>query len=297
MISALISLPFFDIFIGGLTLGLMYTLISLGFNLQYGVTRIFNVAHGEFLMLGSYLAYFCFTLYGLNIFYILSIVGSLMFVLGVILQRVIFNRIVHRAKSGEELEFSSLLLSFGLSFIIQNAALFFWSADFRSYTYLNQPIYIAGQAFPLNRIVVAVISAIFCVILYCFLNFTYLGLAIKAVATEPVGARVVGINIAKVYAVSFGLGVFLSGIAGSLISMLYTITPFMGGTYLFVAFLVTILGGLGNFAGSSFSGILLGYVTYITMRLIHPSLTLVIYYAIFVLILIISPRGVFVRRD
>lgn len=286
-----------DIIIGGAILGAIYSLIAVGLNLQYGVIRILNVAHGEFLMLGAYLTYFCFTLFGINPFLSIAVVGPLMFLVGGLVYSLILGRAVKISRSAEELEFRSLLLCFGLSFVIQNLAMVLWTADYRGYeTPKLGAIDIFGAVFEISRIVIALISMVINLFLYLFLRFTKVGLAMRATVDQPEGAKLVGVNTYNICAVSFILGVVLSAWTGSLISIIFsTINPFMGAPYTLVALVLVILAGIGSFKGNVLGGFLIGYLSYITMRSIHASLTLVVVYAVLILVLIIRPKGLFAR--
>lgn len=286
-----------DIIVGGAILGAVYSLVSVGLNLQYGVTRILNVAHGAFLMIGAYLAYFCFTLFGMNPFASIIIVGPLMFLIGFLVYTLLLRGMVKSSKSGEELEFRSLLLCFGLFFIIPNLAMVLWTANYRAYTVPSLGmITTLGVDFEVNRIIVALISIIINVFLYLFLRFTKAGIAMRATVDQPEGCQLVGINIFNICAMSFSLGILLAAWAGTLISVLSaTVNPFMGTQYTLIALVLVILAGIGSFKGNIAGGFVFGYLSYITMRVIDPALTLVVVYAALILILLIKPKGLFAR--
>ena len=286
-----------DIIIGGAILGALYSLIAVGLNLQYGVTRILNVAHGEFLMIGAYLAFFSVTILGLNPFASIIIIGPFMFLIGFLVYMLFLRGMVKSSKSGEELEFRSLLLCFGLSFVVQNLAVVFWTANYRGYDLPSLgTLAILGVNFESNRIIIALISIIINVILYLFLRFTRIGVAMRATVDQPDGSQLVGVNIYTICAISFSLGILLAGWAGTLISVLSsTINPFMGAPYTLIALVLVILAGIGSFKGNIVGGFVFGYLSYITLRVIHPALTLVVVYGALILILLIRPKGLFAR--
>jgi len=286
-----------DIVIGGAILGAVYSLVAVGLNLQYGVTRILNVAHGDFLMIGAYLAYFSFTLIHLNPYFSIIIIGPSMFIVGYLIYSVLLRRMVRSSKSGEELEFRSLLLFFGLSFVIQNVALALWTANYKSYEVKSLGLLtIGGVDFEMNRIVIALISIGINVALYLFLRFSRAGVAMRATVDQPVGSQLVGINTATICAISFSLGILLTAWAGILLSIISpTINPFMGAPYTIIALVLVIMAGIGSFKGNVVGGFVIGYLSYITLRVIDPSLTLVVVYAVLILILLIRPRGLFAR--
>jgi branched-chain amino acid transport system permease protein len=287
-----------DIIIRGGLLGAIYSLIAIGLNLEYGVTRILNIAHGEFLMVGAYVSWFFFTFFGVNPLVSLVISGPTVFVLGVLIQVIVFRRVVRVSASGEELEFRSLLACFGLMFIIQNVVastgrLAKWPPQIGT-TYLYETVNIFGERFQLNMIVAAVLSMIISVLMYILLRSTRLGLAMRATVEEPTGAQLVGINILKIHAVSFGLGALLSALAGSMLVMIYATNPFTGPQYTFIALAVIILGGMGSFGGSLLGGFFIGYVYYVTLTM-EPLLTMAVVYAFIIIMLIIRPKGLFGR--
>lgn len=292
----MVNFPLFlDILFGGVILGALYSIIAVGLNLQYGVARILNVAHGDFLMLGAYLTYFCFTLLGINPFLSLIIVGPITFSLGLGVYTLVLRRIVKLSRSKEELESKSLLLCFGLSFIVQNLATILWTANYRGYAASLGNIEFLGVTFELNRIAIAIISLAINLLLYFFLKSTILGMALRASADHPEGAQLVGINIYTAHAISFSLGMVFAAWAGSLISTYSTLSPFMGTPYTLIALVLVILAGVGSLKGNILGGFILGYLAYITMRVIHSALTLVIIYAALILILLLRPRGLFMR--
>ena len=286
-----------DILISGAILGALYSLVSVGLNLQYGVTRILNVAHGDFLMIGAYLTFFFFTWWHLNPFYSIVVVGPLMFVIGFIVYMVILRRVVKTSSSGEDLEFRSLLLAFGLSFVIQNLAMVMWTSNYRGYQVPSLgTVTLAGVDFEMNRIVIALISLGINLVLYLFLRYTRAGVAMRATVDQPVGSQLVGINTVTVCALSFSLGILLAAWAGTLISVITaTINPFMGSSYTMIALVLVIMAGIGSFKGNIVGGFVIGYLIYITLRVIDPALTPVVLYGVLILVLLIKPKGLFAR--
>jgi len=296
IIVALIGGIFFRvIFIGGAITGAIFSLIAVGLNLQYGVTRILNIAHGEFLILGAYVTYVFFTLYGVNPLVSLVISGPTVFVIGILIQVAVFRRLVYVSKSGEELEVRSLLACFGLMFIIQNVVATIFGPTPIGASYLSVGVNILGEMFLLNMVVAAVISVIVSLVMYLLLRFTSIGLAMRATVEEPTGAQLVGINIFKIHAVSFGLGALLAALGGSVLVMIYSdMNPYTGPQYTFVALAVIVLGGMGSFFGSLVGGFLIGYVYYASMT-IDPLMTFAVVYACIIILLLIRPKGLFGR--
>jgi branched-chain amino acid transport system permease protein len=284
-----------NIIIGGAILGAIFSLIAVGLNLQYGVARILNVAHGEFLVVGAYVTYVLFHYFGVNPLVSLVISGPIVFVIGILVQLVVFRRIVHVSKSSEELESRSLLACFGLMFIIQNVVAQIFGVTPVSANYLSVGIDILGERFQLNMIVAAVMSVILSLVLYLVLRYTTVGLAMRATSEEPTGAQLVGINIFKIHAVSFGLGALLSALAGSMLIMIYpTFGPSVGPGFTIIALAVIILGGMGSFIGSLLGGFTIGYVYYAS-NTIDPLMTYAVVYIFVIVLLIIRPKGLFGR--
>jgi branched-chain amino acid transport system permease protein len=246
-------------------------------------------------MLGAYVTYIFFTLYGVNPLVSFVISGPTVFVLGILIQTAVFRKLVYVSKSAEELESRSLLACFGLTFIIQNVVATIFGSTPIGTSYLNVSINIFGERFQLNMIVAAVMSIIISLVMYLLLRFTRTGLAMRATVEEPAGAQLVGINIFKIHAVSFGLGALLAALAGSMLVMIYSnITPYIGSQYTFIALAVIILGGMGSFIGSLVGGFIIGYVYYVTLT-IFPIITLAVVYSFLIILLIIRPKGLFGR--
>jgi branched-chain amino acid transport system permease protein len=283
-----------DVVVGGLTTGGIYALVALGLNLQYGLMRVLNVAHGEFLMLGAYLTYALHTGAGVNPLLTLLITGPTAFAVGLALHRLLYARLLE-GDGAEGIESRSLLLSFGLMFALQNAALLIWSADLRGYSYLAVPVHWLGTVFPANRVLAAAVALGLGLAFYVYLRLSLTGKAVRALMQEPEGARLVGIDTARVHALCFGAGIAMSAVTGSLVSMLFELTPFMGLPYTVTALVVVILGGLGNMLGCLAAGLLLGLVETAGVYLASSDIRVISSYAVLSLILILRPSGLFGR--
>jgi len=283
-----------DIVVGGLITGGIYALVALGLNLQYGLMRVLNVAHGEFLMMGAYLTYSLHTAWGVNPLLTLLITGPASFGAGLVLHRLLYARVL-AGEAAEALESRSLLLSFGLLFVLQNAALLLWSADLKGYSYLAVPLHFLGSVFPANRLVAAAVALAVSLAFYVFLQQSFLGKAIRALMQDPEGAQLAGINLSRVHGLCFGIGIAMSAVTGSLISMLFELTPFIGLPYTVTALVVVILGGLGNVVGSLLGGLILGLVETASVYLAASDIRLIASYAVLSLILILKPSGLFGR--
>jgi branched-chain amino acid transport system permease protein len=276
-----------DIVIAGLLLGGLYALIAMGLSLQYGVARVLNISHGEFIMLGGLTTW---TL-GINPLLSLAVCGPVAFILGFIIHRLLFKRLFASSTSPGIFESNSMLASFGLMFIIQNIALIAWGPEIRGYSYLAFPVDIAGALFGANRLVTTGFAIVIGVAFYLFLARTRMGKAIRAAAQDPATAGLMGVNIDNVLAICFGLGAAMAGIAGMLISMCYPVHGTMGMEYAIIAIIVVVLGGLGSIPGSFIGGFILGLIGSI-VTYFEPGLALVAYYLIFILLLLVRPKGI-----
>ncbi len=280
-----------DIAIGGLLMGGIYALLAMGLSLQYGVARVLNIAHGEFIMLGAFATYTLYTAFGINPLLTLAIVGPIIFIIGFLLHRTLFTRLRISSPSPGAFESRSLLATFGILFIIQNLALIGWGANLRAYSYLNFGVNLGGAIFTANRLVSLGFAIGIGLAFYIFLVRTRMGKAIRAAAQDPATASLMGVNINRVLAICFGLGAVMAGFAGTLLSMRVPINPAMGMNYTIIAIIVIVLGGLGSIPGSFIGGFILGIIgTVVTY--IEPSLSLAAYYFIFMLLLLVRPKGI-----
>lgn len=284
-----------DVMIGGVITGGLYALIALGLNLQYGLMRILNVAHGEFLMLGAYLTYALHVSLGVNPLLTIVATGPAALGVGLLLHRTLYAPVLGERDTPQAVESRSLLLSFGILFVAQNAALLVWSADLRGYSYLSTPLRLLGAPFGANRVVAAVVALAVGVSFYAFLRRSLVGKAVRALMQDPDGARLVGVDVRSVHAFCFGVGVAMSAVAGSLISMAFELTPFIGLGYTVTALVVIILGGLGNVLGSLVGGILLGVVETAAVYLVEYDIRPIVSYGVLSLILLLKPSGLLGR--
>jgi len=280
-----------DIVISGLLLGGIYAVTAVGLSLQYGVARVLNIAHGEFIMLGAFISWSLYTFLGVNPLISLAICGPVVFIIGFALYRIVFTRLRITSPTPGAFEGNSMLASFGLLFIIQNVAILIWGADIKGYSYLAFPVNIWGVKFAANRLITLGFALVICLVFYLFLAGTRLGKAIRAAAQDPDAAGLMGVRINRVLALCFGFGALMAGLGGALISISYNIQPTMGLEYTMIALIVIVLGGLGSIPGSLIGGLVLGLVGSIVTH-VEPGLSLVAYYFIFMLMLLIKPKGI-----
>jgi branched-chain amino acid transport system permease protein len=279
----------------GLVTGGIYAVVAIGLNLQYGLMRILNIAHGEFLMLGAYFTWLAATVLKVNPLVFLPVVAAVLFLAGLGVYRLCFRRISRTAPSVEVIEARSLLVSFGLMFVVQNAAYLAWGADLRGYAFLDTPVEVGGARFTANRLVVFGFAVAASLALIALLRFTLVGKAVRAMMQSPTGAQLVGIDTAVLHPTVFGVGLALAGVAGALLSMVYEISPSMGEPYTVTALIVIVLGGLGSAVGALLGGFLLGVVEALGMHLTSPSLKMLLSYGVFIAVLLVRPKGLFAR--
>ncbi len=268
-------------------------MIAVGLNMIYGTMRLLNIAHGEVIMLGAYGTFWLYTLYGVSPLLSVFIVMGGAALIGAFICRGIFFPIITSSKSVTILESNSLLIFYGLSIIFTNMASLLWTTDARGYSYMTNVVHILGVPLMANRLWALGISLCVCVFFYVLLQKTMLGKAIRALIQERDASLLVGVNPDLIYYFSFTVSFALAGLAGCLLSMFYEITPFMGLPYTITAFIVIVLGGLGNVMGSLVGGIMLGLVETVGVSLTSPGWRPILTYSLFILIIVLRPRGIF----
>ena len=276
--------------IDGLLLGGLYALIAMGLSLQYGVARVLNIAHGEFIMLGALTTWTLHTVFGINPLLCLVVCAPAGLIVGFILHGTLYRRLMVTSDSPGIFEGNSMLASFGMLFIIQNLAYLAWGTRYKAYSYLAVPVNFGGALFPANRLVTLGFALLIGIAFYIFLARTRMGKAIRAAAQDSSTAGLMGVNINIVLALCFGLGVALAACAGMLISMNFSVFPSMGMEYTVIAIIVVVLGGLGSILGSFIGGIILGLIGSV-VTFFDPGLAMVAYYVIFILLLLLKPTG------
>jgi branched-chain amino acid transport system permease protein len=286
---------FADLAVNGVVIGGIYAVIAIGLNMQYGLMRILNIAHGEFLMIGAFLIFMLHTLTGISPLWFLPVVALISFGLGLLLHRLIFKRLAASSKSLDQVEERSLIIGFGLMFILQNAASLIWGADLRGYDFMSEPVKYGGVIVTQNRLLVLFLALAVSAGLIMLLQRTLLGKAVRGMLQSPLGAYLVGIDTQRLHPLVFALGIAMAGLAGALLSMIYEISPSMGEPYTVMALIVITLGGLGSIGGSFAAAILLGLVESFGTHLTNPSLKMLLSYSVFVLILIFKPKGLFAK--
>jgi branched-chain amino acid transport system permease protein len=284
-----------DALIFGLTLGGTYALIALGLNLQYGVARILNLAYGEMLIAAALGSLVLFTWAGISPLVALFLLVPLAAVAGAFLYKVALLPLVRRARSREALEGDSILSTFGLLFVIQGVMLAAFGGNYMSYSFLSVPIEVLGTTVAANRLLALAVALVLGGALFLVLTRTRIGTALRAVAVDPGSAPLVAIDVTKITMLAFALGTALVAIAGVLVSMFSTFSATMGVLFTMKALIVVIMGGVGNFVGCVLAALLLGLSESLVSTYVDPGLTLAANYAIFLLVLVFKPSGLFGR--
>ncbi|GIX24136.1 MAG: branched-chain amino acid ABC transporter permease [Caldimonas sp.] len=282
-----------ELMASGLITGGIYALVALGLNLQYGLMRILNIAHGEFLMVGAFLTWLMHTQFGLSPLLMLPVSFALLMGVGLIVHRLWFRPLAATSPNLDVFEARGLMVCFGLLFLVQNFASLIWGGDLRGYDYLTQPVAVGGAQFAANKLVVFGLALSLSGVLIVLLRTTLLGKAVRALMQSPVGAQLVGIDTQRLHPLMFGIGLGLSGVAGCLLSMTYAITPSMGEPYTVTALIVITLGGFGSMSGALAGGLLLGVIEALGMHFTNPSLKSLLSYAVFITVLLLRPNGLF----
>jgi branched-chain amino acid transport system permease protein len=278
--------------LNGITTGAVYALIALGLTLIYGVLHIINFAHGASLMVALYGVYFLKEKLGIDPYLALPIMVPAMFALGYMLQRGVINRASHGKDE------NILLVTLGLSIILENLALLFFKSDTRNIetAYTLTTVSIGPAMISLPKLVSFVGALVVSAVLLAVMRYTDLGRAIRAVAKEKHGARLMGIDVDHVYAMCFGIGLACLGAAACFLLPAYYVNPLVGSGFVLVAFTIVVLGGMGSFVGALVGGLLIGVVESIGGLYLGESLGQVGIFAIFIAVLLFRPQGFFGAR-
>ena len=273
--------------VNGLLMGGVYALIAIGLTLIFGVLEIVNFAHGEFVMLGMYFSYFLFTLLGIDPYLSIFITIPLLFFLGISTYKFLIEKVM-----GARLHIQ-ILLTLGLMLFLQNLALFIWTSDYRSVKlgYSTTVYNLQGLMVSFPRFVACLVALSIAAILYIFLKKTDIGMAIRACTVEKEGAALVGINVKRIYLVAFGIGIVCAGVAGSTLLPFFYVSPTVGSIFVLTAFVIVVLGGMGNFAGALLGGLIIGVAESMGEVFLPGSLKQVVSFTIFILILFFKPMG------
>jgi branched-chain amino acid transport system permease protein len=285
-----------SLIIVGILQGGVYGLLAMGLSLQYGVCRVLNITHGEFVMVGAVLTYILHTGFGINPLLAPVILGPLLFGLGFLLQATLFRGLKVRAPSPAVFEGNALLAAFGVMYIMEYIARIRWGGKLMPSYYLNDIVSFLGTQFVQNQFVTFGIALALGVAVYLFLSRSRMGRAIRATAEDPGTAGLMGVNTNMILAFSFGLGALLAAVAGTLISTKTAVSTSIGFSNTVIALIVVVLGGLGSIPGSFIAGIIIGIVSMLVAGLWEPILTVPIYYAMLMVLLLVRPTGILGKK-
>jgi branched-chain amino acid transport system permease protein len=278
--------------VSGILMGGVYSLVAIGLTLIFGVMKIINFAHGSLMMLGMFTTYWLFVLLGLDPYLSLLFSIPILFILGVIIERFLIAQVLDAP------EHNQLLLTLGISLFIENFALFIWTPNFRTLNvqYIKKAATVGTVMISFPKVIAFLFAIILTTLLYYFLKKTDLGKAIRAASEEKEGALTVGINMRRIYYVAFGVGAACVGAAGTLTAPFFYVNPHVGGIFVITAFVVVVLGGMGNFIGAFVGGIIVGLAESVGAAFVPGQLKQLIIYFIFILVLLFKPQGLFGRR-
>ncbi|MEM5339714.1 branched-chain amino acid ABC transporter permease [Paraburkholderia azotifigens] len=278
--------------LNGLTTGAVYALIALGLTLIYGVLHIINFAHGAALMIALYAVFLLKERLGIDPYMALPIVTLGMFAFGYLLQRFVINRASHGKDE------NILLVTLGLSIVLENLALVWFHSDTRNIetAYTLSTIEIGPAMIALPKVIAFFGALVVAAVLFLIIRRTDLGRAIRAVSREKHGAKLMGIDVDKVYALSFGIGMACVGAAACFLLPTYYVNPQVGSGFVLIAFTIVVLGGMGSFAGALVGGLLIGVVESLGGLWFGDSLGQMGIFAIFIVVLLVRPQGLFGAR-
>lgn len=283
---------YLQILANGLVLGGLYACIAAGFSLVWGVLNVINILHGSFIVLGGYLAFYAYAKLGIHPFVSILIAAPLFFVLGYAVQRLLINRMIAAPV------LLTLTLTFGLDLMLSNAMLAAFTADFKKLI-LDPPLGILALGpvvLPVDRLVAMVLALGLTGMLYLVLSRSRIGRAIVAVRMDREAAALMGVDVKRVYAITFGLGALMAGASGPLLAMIFPISPLTGPIYLGKAFVICVLGGLGSVPGAMIGGLALGVVESFGSLWFGPEHATTLSFVLLIVILLVRPEGLLGRK-
>jgi branched-chain amino acid transport system permease protein len=286
------NMIYLQIAANGLVLGGHYACIAVGFSLVWGVLNVINILHGSFIVLGSYIAYFAYVHLGIHPFISIVLSGAALYALGYVLQAGIINRVVAAPV------LITLTLTFGLDLILNNAMLVAFTADYQAVN-LAHPlgtIRIGPVFLPGDRVAAMGLALLLTVLLYRLLRDSRIGRAIVAVRMDREAASLMGVDIWRINAITFGVGALMAGAAGALLSIIFPISPLNAPLFLGKAFVVCVLGGLGSVPGAMVGGLVLGVIESFTSFWFGPERSVTISFALLLVLLFVRPSGLMGRR-
>ena len=278
---------FLQLLINGILVGGLYTCVALGFSIIWGVMNLINLAHGTMIMAGAYLAFLLFTAVGLDPFLAIPVCAAALFVVGYGLQKYVINLVLRGST------FLTLILTFGFDILFVQLLLALFTADTRSVTTAYSGLgLVAGRlVVPYVRVGVFAVSLVLTYLLHVFLTRTKPGNAIRAASFDREAAQLVGVEITRVFPLTFAIGAAMAGATGALVAMTYSFSPVLGGTFTMKAFVIVVLGGLGSVPGAVLGGFTLGVAEHVSTLVLGPGLQEGIGFVVLLAVLIFRPAG------
>ena len=282
---------YLNVAIGGLLTGLVYGLMALGLSVIFGVVRVVNFAHGEMMTVAMYIAVVLFAALNLDPLVMMVPIAAVLFVFGYALQRGVINPFISRP------EHSQFMLLVAIALILVNALLIVFGPDARNVqtSYSLDSFLVGTLIVDATKVYAGAAAIAFTVALFLFFRFTMTGKAIRACADNQLGAQVVGLDVKRLYAVTFGLGAACVGAAGCLLLLFVDVQPYLGSDYTLLAFIIVILGGLGSMPGALLGGLLVGISEALAGFFIDPSLKSMFSFGLLILVLLVRPQGLLGR--
>ena len=273
-------------------LGSIYALIAVGLTLIFGIMRVVNFAHGEFLMLGMYLAFWSFTLWSIDPWFMLLVAIPLFFGVGLLTYALVMRGVIHASHNVQ------IFTTVGLSTALQNVALVLWTGDYQIFRpwHSGTVIRIAGTAFNLSQVVAFLISVALTIALFALMKWTHTGRVMRATAQDSEAATLMGIDTDRVYRLTFAIGIACVGTAGVLVSPLYAAYPQAGLQFVLLAYVVVVLGGLGDMAGAMVGSLIVAAVEVGGSYVFGTAWKEVLYFLLFIGVLVFRPAGLFGQR-
>ena len=283
---------YLNVAVGGVLTGMVYGLMALGLSVIFGVVRVVNFAHGEMMTVAMFIAVLAFAGLHLDPLVLLVPIAAVMFVFGYVLQRGLINPFITRP------EHTQFLLLVALGIIIANVLLILFGPDARSVqtSYSYDSFQVGPLIVDAAKVYAGVAAIVFAAALFAFFRFTLIGKAIRACADNHTGALVVGLDVKRLYALTFGLGAACVGAAGTMMVLLVDATPLLGPSYTLLAFVIVITGGLGSMPGALVGGVLIGVTEALAGLLFTPSAKSMFAFGILVLVLLFRPQGILGKR-
>lgn len=286
-----------SIIIPGLVLGGTYAFLAMGLTLQYGISRILNLAYGELVIFAAFASFLLFSNLNINPIVGMAFVLPLAFAAGYCIYGLFLQPLVRRADKKGTVEVDSILGTFGLLFLLQGIMLILFGSNYTSYNFLNFGVDIFGATIAANRLVAFGMAMVIGIILYFVLAKTRWGIQVRAIAVSPTSAPLVGIDVERTARMAFALGTMLAAAGGVMISMYQTFNVSMAVLLTMKALVIVIMGGVGNLMGALVAGLILGLVETAVATYVDPGLTLAATYVIFLGVLLWKPTGLFGRSS